>query len=45
MEHLIDVKGMGFEQVMADSVTRDAVCQEMMVWRTLLKGRNQPPVD
>jgi len=45
MEYLINVKGMSFEQVMADSVTKDAVYQEMMTWRESLKDHKQPSVD
>lgn len=33
MEYLINVKGMNFEQVMADSVTKDAAYTDMMTWR------------
>jgi len=33
MEYLINVRGLNFEQVMADSVTRKKVFQEMMDWR------------
>jgi len=45
MEYLINVKSMSFEQVMADSVTKDRVYQEMMAWRELLKDRKVPSVD
>jgi hypothetical protein len=37
MEYLINVKGMSFEQVMADSITRENVYTEMMVWREHLE--------
>jgi hypothetical protein len=37
MEYLINVKGMSFEQVMADSVIKDVVYKDMMMWRELLK--------
>ncbi len=37
MEYLINVKGMSFEQVMADSVTRDDVYARMMAWREHLR--------
>jgi len=40
MEYLINVKGMNLEQVMDDSVTHDAVYQEMMDWRKLLRNSN-----
>lgn len=33
MEYLINVKGMGFDQVMANGVTQDIVYREMMSWR------------
>jgi hypothetical protein len=33
MEFLINVKGMSLEQVMADSVTRENVYQEIIAWR------------
>jgi hypothetical protein len=45
MEYLINVKGMSFEQVMADSVTKDRVYQEMMAWRESMEDQNQPSVD
>ncbi|MBU8923097.1 MAG: hypothetical protein KOO63_14860 [Bacteroidales bacterium] len=45
VEYLIDVRGLGFEQVMADSVTKDAVFQEMMAWRGFMEDNNQPAVD
>jgi hypothetical protein len=37
MEYLTNVKGLSFKQVMADSVTKDAVYQEMMAWRESMK--------
>ncbi len=37
MEYLINVKGMSFEQVMADSVTKDAAYADMMAWRERLQ--------
>lgn len=37
MEYLTNVKGLSFEQVMADGVTKDAVYQEMMAWRESLR--------
>jgi len=37
MEYLINVKSMNFEQVMADSVNKEVVYQEMMTWRESLK--------
>lgn len=45
MEYLINVKGMSFEPVMSDSVTKEAVYQEMMAWRELLKDRIDPSTD
>jgi hypothetical protein len=45
MEYLINVKGMSLETVMADSVTKEAVYQEMMAWRELLKDRNKPSAN
>ena len=45
MEYLINVKGMSLEQAMADSVTKDAVYQDMMDWRELLKINSQPPIS
>ncbi len=33
MEYLINVRGMSFEQVMADSVTKDDVYKDIMDWR------------
>ena len=45
MEYLINVKGMSFERVKADSVTKETVYQEMMTWRASLKDQNQPSVD
>ncbi|TFH55443.1 MAG: hypothetical protein E4G91_10585 [Candidatus Zixiibacteriota bacterium] len=44
MEYLINVKGLSFEEVMADSLTKEAVYQELMVWRQLLKDHHQQPV-
>jgi hypothetical protein len=41
MEYLINVKGMSLEQVMAKSVTRETVYQEMIAWRDSLKGHYQ----
>ena len=41
MEYLINVKEMSLESVMADNVTKEAVYQEMMAWRELLKDHNQ----
>jgi len=40
MEYLINVKGMNLQQVMTDSVTRDAVYQKMMDWRESLRNSN-----
>lgn len=37
MEYMINIKGMSFEQVMADGVTRDDIYSEMMAWREHLK--------
>ena len=45
MEYLINVKGMSLKQVMADSVTKDIVYQEVMAWRESLEDQNQPSVD
>jgi len=45
MEYLINVKDMSLEQIMADSVTEDAVYREMMDWRELLKNGSQFPVS
>jgi hypothetical protein len=45
MESDINVKGMSFEQVMADGVTKDEVFREMMAWRESLEARNQPSAD
>ncbi len=33
MEYLINVRGLNFEQVMADSITKEDIYQEMMDWR------------
>ncbi len=44
MEYLINVKGMSFAQVMADSVTREEVYHELMAWRESLINDNQPSV-
>ncbi|MCP4685783.1 MAG: hypothetical protein GY867_10115, partial [bacterium] len=44
MEYLINVKGLSFEQVMGDSVTRDKVYHEMMTWRQSLINDSQPSV-
>jgi len=35
MEYLINVRGLNFEQVMADSITKDNIYSEMMEWRML----------
>jgi hypothetical protein len=40
VEYLADVKGLSFEQIMADSVTNDAVYQEMTAWRKSLRPSN-----
>jgi hypothetical protein len=45
MEYLINVKGMSLDQVMADSVTKESVYQDMMNWRKLLKSRDQSQTD
>lgn len=37
MEYLTNIKGMSFEEVMADSVTKEAVFDEMIAWREHLK--------
>jgi len=38
MEYLLNVKGLSFEQVMSDEVTRDQAYPEMMAWRESLHG-------
>ena len=45
MEYLINVKGMSLVQVMDDSVTKEAVYQDMMTWRELRKDRNESQPD
>jgi hypothetical protein len=42
IEYLINVKGMSFQQVMADSVTHDIVYEEIMNWRESLRKSRQP---
>jgi hypothetical protein len=44
MEYLINVKGMSFVKVMADSVNEDAVYQEMIAWRESLTDYNRSSV-
>jgi hypothetical protein len=41
IEYLINVKGMSFNQVMADSVTFNTVYNEIMDWRDSLRNSNQ----
>jgi hypothetical protein len=45
MEYLINVKGMNFYQVMADSVSKDTVYHELMSWRDSLGVQNQATFD
>ncbi len=40
MEYLINVKGLDFKKVMADSLTEKMVYQEMMEWQKRNKGEN-----
>jgi len=40
MEYLVNIRGLSFEQVMADSVTKKKVYQEMMDWRKSIKDNN-----
>jgi hypothetical protein len=40
MEYLINVRGLNFEQVMADSITNKKVYQEMMDWRKSSRDNN-----
>jgi len=40
MEYLINVKGLTFEQVMADSVINENVHQEMMDWHKTIRSNN-----
>jgi len=42
IEYLINVKGMSFQQVMADSVTSDTVYEEILNWRDSLRKSHQP---
>ena len=41
MEYLIDVRGLGFEEVMADSVIKENIFREMMDWRESAKGNQR----
>lgn len=40
MEYLMNVRGLGFEQVMADSVTKETIYLEMMDWRKSIGPNN-----
>lgn len=40
MEYLINVRGLNFEQVMADSITKEDIYQEMMDWRKSIRDNN-----
>jgi len=40
MEYLINVKGLTFDQVMADSVISANVYQEIMIWQNTTRGNN-----
>jgi|GEM_PF-4283366 len=40
MEYLINVRGMSFEQVMADSVTKEDVYANIMKWRMSIRENN-----
>lgn len=40
MEYLINIKGLTFEQVMADSVINENVYQELMDWQKTIRGNN-----
>jgi len=41
MEYLINVKGMDLHQVMADSVTKEAVYQELLTWRASFRDQDK----
>lgn len=45
MEYLVNIQDMSLQQIMADSVTKDAVYMEILDWREQLKDCNQPPDD
>ncbi len=40
MEYLMNVRGLNFEQVMADSVTKEDIYLEMMDWRKSIREEN-----
>ncbi len=42
MEYLINVRGLSFEQVMADGVSRQQVYREMMDWKKSIRDRPEP---